>query len=94
MAKMTALQLRFPVWVFTAMSPTATCPMLVHSCCRLGPAAWLSALAQGFCVKLRFVAAVPTKMSAWKMKRKCLLARRPNIEQLRLKELRSPFLVT
>ena len=71
------------------MSPTATCPILVHFCCKLGPAAWLRALAQGFCVKLRFDAAVPTKMSAWKMKRKSLLARGPNIEQRKLKELTS-----
>ena len=77
---MTALHLRFPGWAFTAMSPTATCPILVHSCCKLGPAAWLNALAQGFCVKLRFDAAVPTKMSAWKMNKKYLLAK-PNVGQ-------------
>ena len=63
-AKMTALQLRFPGWLFTATSPTATCPMFAHSCCKLGPAAWLSAFAHGFWFKLRFDAAVPTRMSA------------------------------
>lgn len=84
MAKMTALHLRFPGWVFTAMSPTATLPILAHSCCKLGPAAWLSALAQGFCVKFRFDAAVPTKMSACQMKRKCLSAK-ANLGQRTLK---------
>lgn len=74
-AKMTALQLRFPGWLVTAISPTATSPMFVHSCCKLGPAAWLRALAHGFWFNLRFDAAVPTKISAyyiWERKHLCL----------------------
>ena len=63
-AKMTAWQFNLPVWLNTAISPTATGFFVLHSLCMPWPAALLRAMAQGFWSRSRFPEAVPTRILA------------------------------
>lgn len=64
-AKMTAWQFNLPVWLNTAISPTATGSFALHSRCKPSPATLLRAIAQGFWSRLRFPVAVPTRILAY-----------------------------